>query len=287
MKKVISFILSLFLVGCSVKVNVDMNDYSIDIIEDEITLGIGESYRLTVRAPLGEYSWKLEGDTSCITLDSFKDVVTGVFEGKVVLEAYNNKGYKDEVTINVIKDDTSKPIIDNFAYVYDFIDEFGEGYYTSYFTNGSTNTNSFSVAKGETSKNTSINLNDYGVTSLIPGDSIELSFYGSMWVTSLYPAGDATIMGELVDIKYHPSEIYEVTLEKREMYEDSIGIGLNSSLGDFKLINNFVISKDEDGRIIKKELDDYEGKTKLYYSFNQLMNDPHVYSFLYDYNPKI
>ena len=70
------------------------------------------------------------------------------------------------------------------------------------------------------------------------------------------------------------------------MYEDSIGISLHSSLGDFKLINSFVVSKDENGRLIKKDLTEYEDKTKLYYSFNQLMDNPHVYSFLYDYNPR-
>jgi hypothetical protein len=278
MKKIISFILSLFLVGCSVKVDVDMNDYSIDIIEDEITLEIGESYRLTVRAPLGEYSWNFKEGVECVTFDSNKDIVKGVSQGKVLLEAYNSKGYKDEVIINVLKTSESIPDECNYGYYYDFNE--------LYSSNGSCVTYFKGVGYNNVDYFMGVNLEDYGITNLIGGDSIKTISFGAQYLQSIAPAGGLSFEGELVDIIYYPSVIYEVTLEKREMYEDSIGIGLNSSLGDFKLINNFVVSKDENGRLIKKDLEEYDDNTKLYYSFNQLMNDPHVYSFLYDYNPR-
>lgn len=278
MKKIISFILTLFLVGCSVKVSADMNDYSIDIIEDEITLEIGESYRLTVRAPLGEYSWNFKEGASCVTFDSNKDIVTGESQGKVLLEAYNNKGYRDEVIINVLKTENSKPNECCYGYYYDFNEQYSpNGGCVTYFKGVGYNNVDYFMG---------VNLKDYGIENLIGGDSIKTLSFGAQYIQSIAPAGGLSFEGELVDIEYYPSVIYEIELEKEVMYEDSIGIGLHSSLGDFKLINNFVVSKDESGRLIKKDLTEYEDKTKLYYSFNQLMNDPHVYSFLYDYNPR-
>lgn len=184
---------------------------------------------------------------------------------------------------SVNKESSTVSSSSDFGYVHFFYEEFGEECHYNFFSNGIVNTYSFSVGENESSGSKRINLKDYRVTSLIGGDSIRISYYGEMWVTSLAPAGDASIFGELVDIECYPSEIYEVTLDKEVIDEDQIHIGFNTEFTDFDLENYYVISKDENGSYIKKEISDYDDGYTFYYAFNTLMDDPHKYSFLYDY----
>ena len=91
-------------------------------------------------------------------------------------------------------------------------------------------------------------------------------------------AGDSSIFGELYNVEYFPSEIYEVTLDKEVIEGDQIHIGFNTDFVDFDLENYYVISLDG-----KKDISEYEDGYTFYYSFNTLMETPHKYSFLYDY----
>ena len=286
MKKIILMLLIIMLTACGVKVKADMNNYEINIIEDEITLEIGESYRITVSAPSVaygvDYTWFcLEGDR-CIYFDGTKDIVKGTGEGRAILEASNSYGYKDQVVINVIKGDDFTPSIIDFSYVHFFYGENNEEWHYEFFSNEAINTNSFSVGKDESSKLERVKFEDYGITSLIGGDSIRLTYSGEIWTTCLGPAGDSSIFGELYDIEYFPSEIYEVTLNKEVIEGDQIRISFDSSLENFNLENYYVISL-EDNNYIKKDISEYEDGFTFYYSFNTLMTNPHKYSFLYDY----
>ena len=287
MKKIFMFLMVIMLTACGIKVSADENNYEINIIEDEITLEIGESYRITVSAPSVaygvDYTWLcLEGDR-CIYFDGTKDIVKGTGEGRAILEASNSYGYKDQVVINVIKGDDFTPSIMDFGYIHFFLEEGNETYHYNFFSNGSLNTHSFSYGDNESSKTTRINFKDYGVTSFIGGDSIRLTYSGEIWTTMPYPAGDSSIFGELYNVEYFPSEIYEVTLDKEVIEEDQIHIGFNTDFVDFDLENYYVISLDENNKYIKKDISEYEDGYTFYYSFNTLMENPHKYSFLYDY----
>ena len=148
MKKIFMFLMVIMLTACGIKVSADENNYEINIIEDEITLEIGESYRITVSAPSVaygvDYTWLcLEGDR-CIYFDGTKDIVKGTGEGRAILEASNSYGYKDQVVINVIKGDDFTPSIMDFGYIHFFLEEGNESYHYNFFSNGSLNTQSFS-----------------------------------------------------------------------------------------------------------------------------------------------
>lgn len=168
--------------------------------------------------------------------------------------------------------------ITDFGYVHFFLEEGNKSYHYNFFSNGSLNTHSFSYGNNESSKTTRINFKDYGVTSFIGGDSIRLTYSGEIWTTMPYPAGDSSIFGELYNVEYFPSEIYEVTLDKEVIEGDNIHIGFNTDFVDFDLENYYVISLDG-----KKDISEYEDGYTFYYSFNTLMENPHKYSFLYDY----
>lgn len=196
----------------------------------------------------------------------------------------NNLSNSSESNSNDLSSSSSSILIapHDFAYIHYFWEEGDTIAYSEFFTDGGINTYSFSLGDRKTESVVEyIDLEDYGISNLIGGDTIRLLYTGSMWVTTPYPAGDATIFGDLIDIEYHQSVIYEVNLIK-EVDGDQIHIGFNSSLCN-DLENNYVVSKDEEGNIIKKGLSDYDDNTTLYYSFNQTMENPHKYSFLYDY----
>lgn len=171
-----------------------------------------------------------------------------------------------------------KYVYHNFAYVHHFEND----YYLEYFTDGEITTfSSLGVGNAEIGPVEYIDFKDYGITNFIGGDSISLSYEGGMWVTSIL--GGYACVEKLYDIKYYPSEIYEVNLTKEIIEEDQVHIGFSSSLENLDIENYYVISKDEKGNIVQKKLDEYENNTTLYYSFNTKMSNPHKYSYLYDF----
>lgn len=172
-----------------------------------------------------------------------------------------------------------------YAYVHYFLDDSYmdlNPHYT-FFTDGHNNISSFSVGESEASGSKRINFKDYGINDLIGGDSIQITHTGDTWITSLFPSGDASIFGKLIDVKYYPAEIYEVTMSK-EVNLDVVNIGFSSLYEGFTFgENDFVVSKDEEGNFIKRSFESYDDGTRFYYAHNTLMEDSKKYSFLYDF----
>lgn len=294
MKKLLMVMLIL-LTGCDINLNSDntmkINDKKgLDILEEEITLSIGESYKLTIYAPKSAeypYSWLFKEGVECVTLN-YDGIVQGICPGRAVIEIVDNLNNQDVVIINVVEDENSKPFVTNLAmyhHFYDYSDGEGETH-RKFLTNGITNCDSIYVKESGSYKNLNYENYDIDYKSMIGGDTIQFSYYGYIYCTSLYPCGTLSFEGKLLNVEYIPSEIHEFTLIK-EVDLDMINIGLSSeTLKNFNIENWFVVSKDEKGNFIKKSLEEYDDQTTLYYSFNQGLENPHKYSFLYDFNPR-
>ena len=166
----------------------------------------------------------------------------------------------------------------DYAYIYDFDNDYSIDYFTS--SNGLVSFSSLAEGDAEIGDYEYIDFDDYGITNLVAGDTISIIGEGGMTSTAIH--GGCACIDKIHDIEYYPSTIHEVKLVKKVIDDDQIQIGFNNSLLD-SLENNFVISQDEEGNIIKKELNEYDDNTTLYYSFNQKIENPHKYSFLYDY----
>lgn len=166
----------------------------------------------------------------------------------------------------------------DYAYIHLFEDGNHYEYYTNKYDSRFT---SLSEGNAEIGPHSPVVFKEYSKQEIIGGDTFSIASSGGMWSEAIYPAGWSCIE-KVYDIKYYPSVIYEVTLIKEVIEGDQIQIGFNDPLLD-SLENYYVISKDEQGEYIKKELSDYDDNVTLYYSFNQKMENPHKYSFLYDY----
>ena len=175
--------------------------------------------------------------------------------------------------------------IEKYVSDYAYVSDIDAGYHFEYFTNDGNLAmfSSIGVGNPEVGHVTYVSLKDYGVTNLIFGDSISISSSYRAWSDAMI--GGTVYYEELYDIQYYPSILYEVEFTKEVVEGDQVHISINSTLNNLleNLVNTFVISEDENGNCIHKPLSDYDDNTTLYYSFNQKMNNPHKYSFLYDY----
>lgn len=183
----------------------------------------------------------------------------------------NDNSNSSSTSLNVI-------YTSDYAYIYDFDNDYSIDYFTS--SNGLVSFSSLAEGDAEIGDYEYIDFDDYGITNLVAGDTISIIGEGGMTSTAIQ--GGFACIDKIHDIEYYPSTIHEVKLVKKVIDDDQIQIGFNNSLLD-SLENNFVISQDEKGNIIKKELNEYDDNTTLYYSFNQKMENPHKYSFLYYY----
>jgi len=203
-----------------------------------------------------------------------------------IVTTYSSQSSKNSDTTNdtsssstlITNSSVNNIYTNDYAYIYDFENDYSIDYFTS--SNGLVTFGSLGEGNAEIGPNEYVDFADYGITNLVAGDTISITCEGGMWIAAIQ--GGYACVEKIHSIEYYPSTIYEVNLIKNIIDDDQIQIGFEDSLMD-SLENKYVISKDEEGNIIKKELSEYDDNTTLYYSFNQKMDNPHKYSFIYDY----
>lgn len=138
-------------------------------------------------------------------------------------------------------------------------------------------------------KNEYIELNviDFNIDldDLIAGDSLEVMHYGSCIIQSSLPS-QTYISGRIKKIEVNYANIYEVIITNEDNKISFEHVDKNAEIEIFiESYNYFCISKLEED-ICRKEINEYESGTKLYYVYNHYLNNPYSSTYMYDYFPR-